>query len=41
MWDYVDGRREELTTDERSVVLQRVIDEARRRESIRLEVEGG
>lgn len=40
MWDYADGRREDLTTDERALVLQRVIDEARKRESIRLEVEG-
>ena len=41
MWDYADGRREDLTTDERALVVQRVIDEARKRESIRLEVEGG
>jgi hypothetical protein len=41
MRDYADGRREELTADERALVLQRVIDEARKRENIRLEVEGG
>ena len=41
MWYCADGQREDLTADERALVLQRVIDEARKRENMRLEVEGG
>ncbi len=40
VWEYADGRREPLTTDERAAVLQRVVDAARKRDDISLEIEG-
>jgi hypothetical protein len=40
VWEYTDGRRERLSPEERTSVLQRVVDQARKRENIRLEIEG-
>ena len=40
VWEYTDGRREHLTGPERATVLRRVIDAAKKRENIRLELEG-
>jgi hypothetical protein len=39
-WEYPDGRREHLTGTERATVLRRVIDAAKKRENIRLELDG-
>jgi hypothetical protein len=40
VWEYADGRREHLTGPERATVLRRVIDAAKKRENIRLQLEG-
>lgn len=41
VWEYADGRREHLTAEERASVLQRVIEHARQRDGIKLEIERG
>jgi hypothetical protein len=40
IWEYTDGRREPLTTDERALVLRRVIDHALARDGIALRITG-
>jgi hypothetical protein len=39
VWEYDDARREDLTTEERAAILQVVIDTAKTREGITLEIE--
>ena len=41
VWEYDDGRRELLTSDERARALQRVIEQAKKRENITLEIGRG
>lgn len=40
-WAYSDGRREPLTSEARAMVLQRVIEHARKVHDIQLEIERG
>ena len=41
VWEYPDGRREQLTTEERARVLRRVIEYVKRHHDIDMEVERG
>ncbi len=41
VWEYTDGRRKHLTTEERALVLRRVIEHAKKHDDIKLEVERG
>ena len=41
MWELPDGRREPLTAEKRVLVLERVIERARKSEGISLEIKGG